>query len=887
MKTLLRALLVLALLASAGICFFFAREGVETDVYALVGGGSPLVSALARASATRIRVLCDTPADAAACRAVATFDAPLDPQALYELIRTHGAGLLSDKHRELLAAGETNKIVRSALRRDYTGVGLFPKAEDPYYLLNDFVLSFKPFQPQLKDGQELLTGTIAADDRQTVPRLLAVARAHVGVHLSGTPFHTFLATEASKREINTLGILSLLAVFLVGGWLFRGLRFVAPLALTLGAGFLVGSAALFLLPGRPHVLTFLFGTTLIGLGVDYCYHGLARARPTLVKSLTGALVTTCLAFAPLCLSSVAVLNQMAVFTMAGLLAIYACVMLWVVGRPDGSAREQEVVTAPLPFRKLLRVGRGLLLLGLVFGLSRVTLCNDPKAFHRMDPLLKAGEQAVAEETGLSAVKFRLVDLEQWQQENVALKARLGAAPTGPLLTAADLPPFATVELGGCDWLLLPSEAGVDLAAELQEVFNRLARETYRLLILSCAALFLIILFSKGRKFFAYTLPLGAAILATLGMMGWLGESVSFFQILCFFVLMGLAIDYVIFHQEGGDSRTVFASFLTSVIGFGLLAFTSFAVTRSMGLTLGIGLFFAYLFSIPSKKATPSRGLSPENWAQQKEQSAGKVRLALLWLVYRILGKNCAKIVTFFVVIFIYPFAKVARRALAANLAKLGTGPRAFTIIRNFAWSMIDKTDVCTLKKNLPRIVVTGDRGWMQGGCFLLSTHVGCIEVLPALRQQSGVAHAPHVHAFQQMGHDAIFTRLFLKYLDRHQLTLHAVEEIGVETAGEMQEAIQRGEIVLMAGDRPSAAATATLPKAFFGESCVWPKGVFRFAALMECPVYAITCVRTGWNDYTVCAKRLGDDLLTDYVAFLETAVRAHPDQWYQFYPVFP
>ena len=62
--------------------------------------------------------------------------------------------------------------------------------------------------------------------------------------------------------------------------------------------------------------------------------------------------------------------------------------------------------------------------------------------------------------------------------------------------------------------------------------------------------------------------------------------------------------------------------------------------------------------------------------------------------------------------------------------------------------------------------------------------------------------------------------------------------------------------------------------------------MFRFAKLMECPVYAITCVRTGWNAYTVDAKMLGEDIVGDYVAFLEAAALAHPDQWYQFYDFF-
>ena len=273
------------------------------------------------------------------------------------------------------------------------------------------------------------------------------------------------------------------------------------------------------------------------------------------------------------------------------------------------------------------------------------------------------------------------------------------------------------------------------------------------------------------------------------------------------------------------------------------------------------------------------------WYEQREQSAGRLRIYSLWLVYRFFGKRAVQYLLWPVFAFIYPWCKPARAALAEYYQVTGIKPRPFRQLLNFAWSMLDKTDACTLCKDPPAIEIAGDGGWDRGA-FLISTHLGCIEVLPALAAQTAVgAKIPMVHAFQQLSHDTIFTSLFLKYLNG-RFRLHAVEDIGVETAVEMQAEIRRGNLVLMAGDRPAAGGTATLTRDFFGRPCRFPKGVFTFARLMEAPVYAITCVKTGRNRYQVKAKRLAGNLVDDYIAFLESETRAHPYDWFQFYPFF-
>ena len=924
MKALPRALFLVALaLASAIAVWTFARRGVDTDLFGMVGSDSGGASALAdlnALSADAVRVLCADTARAEALRARYPFDSPVDPAAFLETVRAHGRGLLAPKTRELLEKGAFDRIRRAVTRRDYSGVGLFPKADDPFYFLSDFAAAFRALEPAgLPDGAVILTGRGSAIDAAApTGGLLALvheAEADSGLWLGGAPFHAALARQATAREVNILGVLSLAAVLVFGWVLFRSFRFVLPMAGAIACGLVAATGAVCLMPGRPHALTFLFGTTLIGLGVDYCYHALApaHAAPDFVRRLTGALLTTCAAFAPLLFSSVSVLRQMSVFSIVGLVAVYLFARLFVSAlpaAPDVPPRAFAPRGLPHAFFLLLVPAA---LAAAVFW--RPHLSSDPSLFHRPAPVMARGEAKFAELSGGSG-RLRVVNLTRWQEENAALKEKFGETPKGAFLTAADLPAGLAFTRDGVDFLVLPDSTAdaivgtagetVDLKALLSDVFARFMSEASLQAALALALLFAgALLLFRRRAFSVFAPPAGAALLTYLSL-GALGEPITFFHILCFFVLAGLGIDYAIFHRLGdrppctSPNSVVFCSFLTSLVGFGLLAFTSFPVTRGMGVTLAIGLFWAYVLSLPRW----DRPRETAAWHEQKEQSAGRFRILLMWYFYRFLGKNVAKILFLVAYVFIYPFCRPARAALRQYYDVLGVKGRPFRHILSFAWSMFDKTDACTLCKNPPRFTLLGDTGWMKGGCFLLSTHLGCIEVMPALRKtwgqtsQAGRGQTPRVHAFQQMGHDAVFTQVFAERLDATQLTLHAVEDIGVETAVEMSEAIRAGEIVLMAGDRLPAAPRADgvpvgrgarsreLRKVFLGRDCAWPKGVFRFAKMMEAPVYAIVCVKTGWNAYELRAARLGEDLLSGYVSFLEENVRRHPYQWYQFYGFF-
>lgn len=887
---------------------------IETDLPSLIGGEAEIV-ALARQSSSTYRVLCDTQEAKEAVlglenRARSTME--VDPKAMYNLFCEKGEGILGKKARELLEAGETNRIVKTAKRRDFMSVGMFPKAVDPYYFLNDFVLELKAFQPTLPEGAELLNFSLGQENRSRstaeVSRFLELARKRSDIHLSGSPFHTLIATERTKKEVNLLGILSIAAVFLLGFLLTRTWRIFPLLFLALTLGFSAAFLAVVLVFKSIHVVTILFGTSLIGLGVDYCYHGFLE--PEKKKELTSALITTSLAFVPLFFSGVAALSQMALFTIGGIAVIYIFVILtadrFAIRRDFG----QKILSSPREYaddKSLLpelpkttwQILKGIAFVALIAFSGPMYYDNSPDAFYKPDFFLAENEEAVKKVSNPDSLGFSLVDLEDWQRENLELKKKLIPSlntHTSNFILPSDLPSQMTVNIGGRSKLILPGER--KLKDELETLLNGFALKAYYGLVLAVLAITLVAIVIYRFSFLRIVGPIIAALIMTFFTLPIFGEKINFFHILSLFIVMGLGIDYSIFHFQLNhrlaprpNKTVVFFSFLTSLIGFGLLGFTSFPVTRSMGLTIALGLVYSYLLSLPSKKREPSSlhlqpTPIPSSWHNQAEQSAGHYRIMAVFLLYKYLGVGAAKILFTPVFLFIYPFCKPAKAALKEFYSIIGAKVSPFRTMLSFAWSMIEKTDACTLNKNPPKMKLEGDLDWMEGGCFLLSTHLGCIEVLPALLgANSRRKGAPLVNAFQQLSHDSIFTSIFLKYMNKNQFRLHAVEDIGVETAANMKEAIERGEIVLMAGDRPSAGSKATLSYPFFGRDCKWPKGVFKFAKLMDSPVFAISAVRTGWSEYTVFAKRFSpDSMLGDYVDFLADLTRRYPSQWYNFYP---
>ena len=642
-------------------------------------------------------------------RAAATLRATL------ATLASHSGGLLTDETRVLLQAGKFDEVATNSATALTTGflAPLVSVKQDPYLLATDYLVqlqrhveshiargwSSRDGDPVCeRDGRfyrllvfdgfktsdseficDLLkrvraggSGVSPLQEREASPGGSGVPPLHsVKAYASGAPFHTALSMERTKRDITVLSVISLVFVFALGVWLFRSGRFVVPLFATLASAFLVAAAAVFAVFGKPHAFTFVFGTSLIGLGVDYVYHACAaKDVRALVRPLSYALLTTLACFAPLAFSSVAVLRQMALFTCAGLVTAWAAVRVWFAGGADCDKCDHPVtaVAGRPPYRRSLPfyILHFTFFICLGAGAFRVHLSSDPSLFYRPDPILEEGEKKIFDLNQAAAAQLVVVEgatlqeaLEREeaagvkglsaiipslkrQRENQALIAALrektstnyveltgvsvsGGADTRGLLDPEEIDDplleklmrMMCMKVGGRVMIVSPGEmkrrdaaspsgaegdVGVTVVEpkrEVAEMFDAYAREAYRLLGIAFVFLIVLLVVLFRKRFLACAGPVLAAALATLGVLGWCGVPLTFFHALCFFVCTGLGLDYAIFHLGDPPSRTrrvVFVSFLTSAVAFGMLAFTSFAVTRAMGATLALGLLFAYLFS---------------------------------------------------------------------------------------------------------------------------------------------------------------------------------------------------------------------------------------------------------------------------------------------------
>ncbi|MGZ3158607.1 MAG: acyltransferase [Burkholderiaceae bacterium] len=297
-----------------------------------------------------------------------------------------------------------------------------------------------------------------------------------------------------------------------------------------------------------------------------------------------------------------------------------------------------------------------------------------------------------------------------------------------------------------------------------------------------------------------------------------------------------------------------------------------------------------------------------HWYQINE--AGFVfGMRLLFWICRIFGRWPFRFVLYPVVAWYMLTRKVAREASRDYLTRINRvggdqliKPNMLTVMRHFAAfaeTMLDKMLLWGGLFKVDNTVFYGEKEFSDDfdkrrGGIIMSCHIGNLDLCRILSKRraglkiSVMAHTKHAVAFNQI----------LAQLDPESLVdILEVTDITPATAMMLSEKIERGEYVVVAGDRIPIAPHPRLTSAkFLGDEVSLPVGPYILASLLQCPIYLLFSMRVGdrseihlerFRD-SIQLPRNGRDqviagLAADYAARLEYFCLRTPLQWFNFF----
>ena len=319
---------------------------------------------------------------------------------------------------------------------------LFVAGAGREYVLLTYTLQQSAFSLKAQDAAVPLLDGAADAARRAAPGADIIS--------AGVVLHAAAAGRQASAEIHTIGVGSLAGIVLLTWLTFRSLRPIGLTLLAIGVGFLGALSVCWLLFGQIHLLTLVFGASLIGVAQDYGIYFLChrlRADPALdsahlLRRLLPGLGLTLLAavigYMGLALTPFPGLRHMALFSALGLVFAWLTVVCWFPALISGStlragplARSYRRLVPHWPrlSSRPLSLVLGLALLALsIGGWSRLTTNDDIRSLQSSPAALVQDQIKLSKLLDApSPVQYYLVrgdSSEQVLQREEALKKRL-------------------------------------------------------------------------------------------------------------------------------------------------------------------------------------------------------------------------------------------------------------------------------------------------------------------------------------------------------------------------------------------------------------------------------------------------------------------------------
>lgn len=383
-----------------------------------------------------------------------------------------GGVLLTAAQREQLQKAPAEQLAGQALAGLMQPVGALrvgPWADDPFNTLGNWLAERAQASPvralggRLRvadaDGGDWLLlmidspgSAFALRDNERLAAALDRARAEVReatVHAIGVPLYAHAAATRAQAEMHLIAAGSLAGVFVLSWLAFARIRPRLLVLLSVGSGLLAAVVVTWLAFGELHLITLVFGASLVGVAENYAtsYYAARIATPAAQRfavmraqlpTTALALLTTLAGYALLAGTPFPGLQQVALFSGAGLIAAFVSTWLWfprldageVPMRPLNAGLGRLWAAWPALGARGLLVLATLLALLLAAAWQRGRVNDDIRLLQNSPPALLQAQIEVSRRLELpSPAQFFLLQAGSEQQlleREEALKQRLRA-----------------------------------------------------------------------------------------------------------------------------------------------------------------------------------------------------------------------------------------------------------------------------------------------------------------------------------------------------------------------------------------------------------------------------------------------------------------------------
>lgn len=233
---------------------------------------------------------------------------------------------------------------------------------------------------------------------------------------SGIPFHSYESSRKAQTEIFWISSISFTLIIVLILVIYRSLFPLFTTLTTITISATTGLLTSWILFDSIHMFTLIFGTSIIGISIDYSIHFFThwkfsqnkangiKVRKYILKSLCLGFLTTEFAYISLMMAPFPLLRQMAIFSIAGMLSSFLSVtliysnfkktqkkpnihfILSIIGRISNA------YTTKLKFSQTIRIIFFLnVVLITLFGISRLEFETDLKTLYTMSNNMKTSE----------------------------------------------------------------------------------------------------------------------------------------------------------------------------------------------------------------------------------------------------------------------------------------------------------------------------------------------------------------------------------------------------------------------------------------------------------------------------------------------------------------